>query len=93
MFSKRRREKAGGELPRPLEQERLQLERALGKRVVVKAVKRENPRFRGRVRHTPRQIVIEYQISQPGYFWEAGLMEKLFLLALKREGDFTLSED
>jgi len=79
-------------LPGLLEEKRRQVELALGRPVLIKQVKREAPDFRGRLRVMKERAVIEYQVAQPGYFWEVETIERLLLLALAGEVDFTLRE-
>jgi len=79
-------------LPEPLEEKRRQVEFVLGRPVVIKQVKREDPDFRGRLRVSEGRLVIEYQVAQPGYFWEVETIERLLLLALAGKTNFTLRE-
>jgi len=80
-------------LPAALEARRRQAERALGRPVSIREVRIQDPGFRGRIKMTGERLIIEYQVAQSGYFWEAGLIERLLLLALKGETNLTLRED
>ncbi len=86
------RRKFAGRLPGPVEAKRRQVEAALGRPVIIREVKREDSAFRGRLRVFADRVVIEYQVAQPGYFWEIATIEQLLLLALAGKTDMTLRE-
>jgi hypothetical protein len=54
-----------------------QLERLLGKRVVIRGARLRNPLFRGRIIQRPGRIIIEYRDDTAGYFWHYRIIEEL----------------
>lgn len=77
-------------LPRPLEQQRRALSRALGRPVRVRAVRTPDRGLRGRLRVEPGRVVIEYQVSQEGYFWYVPIVEELLRRAAAGEREVEL---
>lgn len=53
------------------------MERAIGKRLIVRSVTTPEPEFRGWVEVRPSTVVIEYVEELPGYFWGFELLERL----------------
>lgn len=80
-------------LPTRLESRRRQVERAIGRPITIRQVRTAEPTFRGRIRLVGERLVIEYQVAQAGYFWDADLIERLLLHALSGETDFVLREE
>ena len=72
-------------LPRPLERQRRALSRALDRPVRVRAVRTPDPELRGRLRVDPDRVIIEYQVSQEGYFWYVPIVEELLTRAAAGE--------
>lgn len=77
-------------LPRPLERQRRALSRALGRPVRVQAVRTPDPELRGRLRVDPDRVIIEYQVSQEGYFWYVPIVEELLRRAAAGEREVEL---
>lgn len=77
-------------LPRPLERQRRALSRALGRPVRVRAVRTPDRELRGRLRVDPDRVVIEYQVSQEGYFWYVPVAEELLSRAAAGEREVEL---
>jgi len=80
-------------LPPRLEEKRRALARLLGRPVVVRGLRTPDPDFRGRLQVEPGRVLIEYQVAQPGYFWEIPVIDELLdraaageLTASVREG-------
>jgi hypothetical protein len=55
----------------------VQVEQALGKRLIVRSVATPEPEFRAWVEVRPSAVVIEYVEELPGYFWGFELLEHL----------------
>ena len=77
-------------LPRPLERQRRALSRALDRPVRVRAVRTPDPELRGRLRVDPDRVIIEYQVSQEGYFWYVPIVEELLRRAAAGEREVEL---
>lgn len=77
-------------LPRPLEQQRRALSRALGRPVRVRSIRTPDPGLRGRLRVERSRVVIEYQVSQEGYFWYVPIVEELLRRAAAGEREVEL---
>lgn len=75
-----------------LERRRREVERRIGMRVVLRGIRTPDPRFRGRVSERPGYLLVEYQVAQPGYFWEAPVVEKLLDLVEAGERELELEE-
>ncbi len=54
-----------------------QVERTVGKRLIVRGVRTPEPELRGYVEVRPGSVLIEYCERLPGYFWEYELLETL----------------
>lgn len=54
-----------------------QVEQAVGKRLIVRAVRTPERELRGYVEVRPGSVLIEYCERLPGYFWEYELLETL----------------
>lgn len=54
-----------------------EVEEAVGRRLIVRAVRTDERQFRGYVEVRPRCVVIEYAEELPGYFWGYELLERL----------------
>lgn len=54
-----------------------EVERATGKRVLVRGARPRNPLFRGRIVERARCIIIEYRDDTAGYFWHYRIIEEL----------------
>lgn len=65
-------------LPQTLEKKRRALERVLGRPVVVRGICTTDQWLRGRLRVEASRVVIEYQVSEHGYFWHIPIIEELF---------------
>lgn len=65
---------------------------ALGRSVVVRGIQTPDVAFRGRLRVEPGRVVIEYQVSEHGYFWHIPIIERLLSLALAGETSVELRE-
>ncbi|MFQ6132585.1 MAG: hypothetical protein ACE5R4_11155 [Armatimonadota bacterium] len=68
------------------------VERATGKRIVLRNVRTCDPSFRGRIAHRPGYVVLEYRDDQPGYFWHVPIVEELLRLVELGAGSVTLYE-
>ena len=79
-------------LPEPLERKRREVETALGRPVVVRGVQTPDSALRGRLRVEPGRVVIEYQVSEHGYFWHVPVIERLLSAALAGETSVELRE-
>jgi hypothetical protein len=77
-------------LPPELEAKRGDLERALGRPVHVRGVRTPDLELRGRLRVERDRVVIEYQISEHGYFWHIPIIEELFDRAAAGHSSFEL---
>lgn len=80
------------ELPGRVEEQRAAVEERLGRPVVVRGVQTPDPNFRGRLRVEPGRVVVEYQISEYGYFWHIPIIEQLLARALEGECSVVLTE-
>jgi len=79
-------------LPEPLDEKRRQVQAALRRTVVVRGIQTPDAAFRGRLRVEPGRVVIEYQVSEHGYFWHVPTIERLLSLALGGETSAELRE-
>lgn len=79
-------------LPDPLERLRRRIERRIGERIVVRAVRTPDPQFRGRISQGRGRVLIEVQAAMPGYFWEAEIVEALLRRVAAGERDALLRE-
>jgi len=68
------------------------VERAAGRRIVLRNVRTSDPSFRGRIVRRPGYIVLEYRDDQPGYFWHVAIIEELLRLVELGAGSLTLYE-
>lgn len=64
-------------LPPPVEAKRRAVSQLLGRPVVVRGIRSPDAAFRGRLTVEPGRILIEYQVSQAGYFWHIPIIEEL----------------
>lgn len=80
-------------LPAPLEALRKRLSEKIGLSVIVRAVKTDDPRFRGRLSQNPRRLLVEIQTSQHGYFWDYDIIEELFALAAQGIREINVMEE
>lgn len=64
-------------LPPPLEQKRQAVARSLGRPVYVRGMRTPDVGLRGRLCVEPGRVVIEYQVSEAGYFWHVPIIEEL----------------
>jgi len=77
-------------LPPPLEQQRHAPSRALARPVLVRSIRTPDPGLRGRLRVERSRVVIEYQVSQEGYFWYVPIVEELLRRAAAGEREVEL---
>ena len=75
------------ELPPPLERRRKELEAKLGLAIRVRGVRTPEVNWRGRLRRSRGRILIEYQISEAGFFWHIPIIERLLEEAGKGESE------
>jgi hypothetical protein len=68
------------------------LERRLGKRVILRAVRTLDAAFRGRVVDRSHSVLVEYRDDAPGYFWQYEIVEELLDRLERGEGNVTLFE-
>ena len=54
-----------------------QVEERLGRPLVIRTVRVEDPDFRAQVRVGPSAVIIEYVEELPGFFWGYELLEEL----------------
>lgn len=80
-------------LPPALERKRRSLELALGRPVQVRGVRTPDPGFRGRLSTESARVLVEYQVSQAGYFWHIPIIEQLFARAAGGESAVEIRED
>ncbi len=80
-------------LPDALELKRRQVEEAIGRPIVIKQIRTQDPAFRGRIREVAGRLIIEYQIAQSGYFWDVPLIEQLLFNALTGQINLILRDD
>jgi hypothetical protein len=64
-------------LPPKLQRKREEVERALGKRVLVRGIRTPDEGLRGRLRSARGRMLIEYQVAEEGYFWHIPVIEEL----------------
>jgi hypothetical protein len=64
---------------------RLELERRLGRPVIVREVRTGDPAFRGRLRRRAGAVILEYQVAQSGFFWHADTVQELLRRAAAGE--------
>jgi hypothetical protein len=64
-------------LPPTIERKRRSLARALGRPVYIRGVRTPDSTFRGRLSVEPGRVIVEYQVSQAGYFWHIPIIEEL----------------
>jgi hypothetical protein len=69
--------KAEVALPEPLRQRLAEVERLVGRRIVLRGLKPEDPEFRGRISSQPGHILVEYRDEIAGYFWSERIIEEL----------------
>ena len=79
-------------LPRALEAKRRYLERALGRPVRVRGIRTPDRELRGRLLVEPDRVLIEYQVSEHGYFWNVPIIEELMNRAARGEPRVELRE-
>lgn len=48
-----------------------------GMPIVIRGIRVPDPGFRGRVTKKACFLLLEYQVSQPGYFWHIPVIEEL----------------
>jgi hypothetical protein len=79
-------------LPPPVEAKRRAVSQLLGRPVVVRGIRSPDAAFRGRLTVESNRILIEYQVSQPGYFWHIPIIEELLDRAAAGETTVELRE-
>ena len=60
-----------------LERRRRAAEERLGMPVIVRGVRTPDASWKGRLYRRRGRVIIEYQISQSGFFWHAPIVERL----------------
>ena len=60
-----------------LERKRRAVAEELGLPVIVRGVRSPDASWKGRLRRSRGRVIIEYQISQAGFFWQARIVERL----------------
>ncbi len=79
-------------LPPRLKHQRQALARALRRPVHVRGVRTPDQGLRGRLAVEPDRVIIEYQVSQAGYFWHIAIIEELLARAAAGEGRVELRD-
>ena len=91
-----RRGRAGrfSELPDKLARRLEELERRLGRRVILRACRWPDPDLRGRIHSLPGAIVLEYRDDVAGFFWHYDIIAELITHAQAGvvEGEFRDSD-
>ncbi len=66
------------------------LEKALGKRIIVRPLCCDEPLFRGRLTVRATHIVLEYHEREPGFFWGYDILHELLDRFDQRRENVTL---
>ena len=72
-------------LPPLLEQKRKAVQEKLGLPVVVRGLRTPDASWKGRLYRRRGRIIIEYQVSQVGFFWHAPIVDQLLKAAAEGE--------
>ncbi len=75
-----------------LERRIQEIERRIGKRIVLRGVRVGGRTFRGRIIERPNHIVLEYRDTVPGFFWHYGIIEELLDYVEQGHGSATVFE-
>ncbi len=79
-------------LPPELERRRQALAHALARPVHVRGMRTPDAGLRGRLRVERDRVVVEYQVTQAGYFWHIPIIEELLARAAAGECRVELRE-
>ena len=74
------------------EGKRKAVEAQIGMRIVIRGIRAPDPSLRGRVSQRRGYLLLEYQVAQPGYFWELPVVEELLGRIAAGEREITLRE-
>ena len=73
-----------------LDRKRQAVEAALGRAIIIRGVRTPQARWKGRVYVSHGRIILEYQISEFGFFWHAPVIEQLLEAIASGETDVIL---
>jgi len=73
-----------------LERKRRAVAEELGLPVIVRGVRSPDESWKGRLRRSRGRVLIEYQISQAGFFWQAPIVERLLEEASRGQLEFII---
>jgi len=66
------------------------IERQIRIRIVIRGIRAPDATLRGRVSRRRGYLLLEYQVAQPGYFWEVPVVEELLDRIAAGEREITL---
>jgi len=75
-----------------IETKRRAVEAQIGKRIVIRGIRTLDPALRGRVTERQGYVLLEYQVAQPGYFWEVPVVEALLDRIAAGERELIINE-
>jgi hypothetical protein len=72
---------------------RLQAEDALGRRIVLRAIKTPEPGLLGRITDRGAYLLVEYRDETSGYFWDLDALREVLRLAREGKRNVSVYED
>ncbi len=69
-----------------------QVERQIGKPVILRGLQSPAPEFRGRITERPGYVLVEYRDDVAGYFWHYDTIRRLLALVAEGQRNVTLCE-
>lgn len=75
-----------------IESKRRQVESQIGKPIVIRGIRTDDPHLRGRVTPKSGYLLLEYQVSIPGFFWHFETIEQLLDRIAAGEQEIELRE-
>ena len=76
-----------------LDERRREVERRLGKRIVLRGVRDPDPLWRGRLTERPSHFLLEYRDATVGFFWHHDIIRELLDLLEQGQTDVTLRDE
>jgi hypothetical protein len=70
-----------------------QVERRLGKPLVLRGVRDPDPRWRGRLTERPSHFLLEYRDDVVGFFWHHDIIRELLDLLEQGQTNVTLRDE
>lgn len=75
---------------RPLESQVCEVEKAIGKPIVLRAIRTPEQELRGRITSRAGYVLLEYRDETAGYFWHHDIIRELLALVRQGHHDFVL---